>query len=260
MSDDWDFYFARVNDAVSSIFVDLGLRADVPLEKRPWLLWVWVEMQAPRDDGLSSNEEAPKLLEMGDSLDAAICAACDAQLVGRITGANRREFYFYAAEPGGLDAAVEQALRGFQEYRFQSGSKFDAEWEQYVDLLYPTASNLQRMLNRRTLEALEARGDAHEMPRKVDHWLEFPTTAARDACRDTLRGIEFALEGEYESDDSDAQFRHSLVVSRVDRVDSHSINGITLELARVAGEHGGRYDGWECQVTNASGEPRTAIE
>ena len=42
MSDDWDFYFARVNDAVSSIFVDLGIRADVPLEKRPWLLWVFV--------------------------------------------------------------------------------------------------------------------------------------------------------------------------------------------------------------------------
>ena len=25
MSDDWDFYFARVNGAVSSIFVDLGV-------------------------------------------------------------------------------------------------------------------------------------------------------------------------------------------------------------------------------------------
>ena len=33
MSNDWDFYFARVNDAVSSIFVDLGVRADAPLEK-----------------------------------------------------------------------------------------------------------------------------------------------------------------------------------------------------------------------------------
>ena len=48
MSDQWDFYFARINDAVSSIFVDLGLRADVPVEKRPWLLWVWLELRAPQ--------------------------------------------------------------------------------------------------------------------------------------------------------------------------------------------------------------------
>lgn len=258
MSDDWDFYFARVNDAVSSIFVDLGIRTDVPLEKRPWLLWVWVEMKAPRDDGLSSNEEAPKLLEIGEALDAAIGSACDAQLVGRITGAGRREFYFYAAEPGGMDSAIESALGTHREYRFQAGSKFDADWEQYLDLLYPSASNLQRMLNRRTLEALEKRGDAHETPRKVDHWLEFPTTAARDVCRDTLIAIEFALEGEYESDDAAAEFRHSLVVSRVDSVDSHTINGITLELARLAGENGGRYDGWECPVTSAAGEPSPA--
>ena len=46
LSDEWDFYFARVNDAVSSIFVDLGIRDDVPIETRPWLLWVWVQLLA----------------------------------------------------------------------------------------------------------------------------------------------------------------------------------------------------------------------
>lgn len=148
MSDEWDFYFARVNDAVSSIFVDLGIRSDVPLEKRPWLLWVWVEMRAPRPDGLSSNEEAPKLHEIGEALVAAIAPACDGQLVGRITGSNRREFYFYASEPGGLDAAVANAMKGFAEYAFEAGSTFQPEWEQYLELLYPSESNLQRMFNR----------------------------------------------------------------------------------------------------------------
>jgi hypothetical protein len=42
---------------------------------------------------------------------------------------------------------------------------------------------------------------------------------------------------------------HTLVVSRVDSVDMRTINGITLELARLAAEHGGRYDGWESQAT-----------
>lgn len=255
MSDEWDFYFARVNDAVSSIFVDLGIRSDVPLEKRPWLLWVWVEMRAPRPDGLSSNEEAPKLHEIGEALVAAIAPACDGQLVGRITGSNRREFYFYASEPGGLDAAVANAMKGFAEYAFEAGSTFQPEWEQYLELLYPSESNLQRMFNRRVLESLAGSGDAHEVPRAVEHWLAFPSEEARAACRDTLVAIEFALVDEYLSEEPDDAFPHSLVMSRVDSVDSHTINGVTLELARLAHEHGGRYDGWECQVAQATAEP-----
>ena len=43
--------------------------------------------------------------------------------------------------------------------------------------------------------------------------------------------------------------RYALVVSRVDSVDSHTINGITLELQRLAGEYCARYDGWKCAVT-----------
>jgi hypothetical protein len=249
LSDEWDFYFARVNDAVSSIFVDLGVRPEAPLEKRPWLLWVWVELKAPRPDGLSSNEEAPTLHEIGEALAAAIAPACDAQMVGRITGASRREFYFYAAEPGGLDGAAAQAMQRYEHYPFETGSKLDPDWEQYLELLYPSDTNLQRMFNRRVLESLEAEGDVHETPRKVDHWLGFASAQSREACRDTLLAIEFALEEEFESEDAGEAFPHALVVSRVDPVDSHTINGITLELARVAGEHGGRYDGWECPVT-----------
>src|ERR1700741_3258676 len=154
MSDEWDFYFARVNDAVSSIFVDLGIRPAVPLEKRPWLLWVWVEMRSPRPDGLSSNEEARKLHEIGEALDSLVSPSCGGQLVGRITGANRREFYFYASEPGELDAAAANAMKAFEGYKYETGSKFQPEWEQYVDLLYPSDSNLQRMFNRRVLESL----------------------------------------------------------------------------------------------------------
>jgi hypothetical protein len=249
LSDDWDFYFARVNGAVSSIFVDLGIRPDVPLEKRPWLLWVFVELQSPSADGLSTQEESPTLHAIGEALNAMIAPTCGAQLVGRITGAGRREFYFYAEEPGPLDEAVGNAMKAFAAYQPECGSTLQPDWEQYIELLYPSESNLQRMFNRRVLESLEERGDVHETPRRVDHWLEFPDTAARDACRETLVAIEFKLEGEFQSDEAGDDMPHTLVVSRVDSVDSHTINGITLELARLADQHGGRYEGWESPVT-----------
>jgi hypothetical protein len=251
LSDEWDFYFARVNDAVSSIFVDLGIRPDVPVEKRPWLLWVQVEMQSARPDGLSSGDEAPVLQAIGESLDAMLSASCGAQLVGRITGAGRREFYFYAAEPGDLDGATANAMKAFETYKYDTGSSYQPDWDQYLNLLYPSESNLERMQNRRLLEALAEQGDVHEAPRKVDHWMYFADEAARTRCRDTLLAIEFAVEDETKSDDAEDPLPYVLVMSRVDPVDSHTINGITLELARLAAENGGSYDGWGCDAMKA---------
>lgn len=247
MSDEWDFYFARVNDAVSSIFVDLGIRADVPVEKRPWLLWVWVQLQAAKPDGLATNEEARLLHEIGEVLDSMVSATCGAQLVGRITGNGRREFYFYATEPGELTASAAAAMKEFPVYKYETGSTFQPDWDQYL-MLYPSDTNLERMQNRRLLEALAEQGDAHDMPRKVEHWLHFADEATRAACRETLIAIDFTVEDEGMSEAEGEDMPFVLVVSRTDSVDSHTINGITLELARLAGEYCARYDGWECPV------------
>ena len=248
MSGAWDFYFARINDAPASIFIDLGIRADVPLEKRPWLLWVWVRLKSPKPDGLATNEESTGLNPVGEALEAAISATCGAQLVARVTGAGRREFYFYATEPGELQSASASAMKGLPDYKFEYGSTFQPEWDQYL-MLFPSDSNLERMHNRRVLQDLGRQGDVHEVPRKVEHWLHFSDEATRAACRDTLKAIEFAVEDESVSDEESEDLRYQLVVSRVDSVDSHTINGITIELARLAREHDGAYEGWDCAVT-----------
>jgi hypothetical protein len=252
LSDEWDFYFARVNDAVASIFVDLGVRREAPNETRPWLLWVWLKLRNPRPDGLASNDEAPRLNEIGAVLDSTVSATCGAQLVGRITGGGRREFYFYAAEPGALDDAAVQAMKSFDGYEFETGSAFQPEWDHYLGMLYPSDTNLERMRNRRLLEELAGQGDVHELPRKVDHWLYFADEHGRVACRDTLAEIGFAIEEETLSEEEGDALPYALIVSRVDSVDTHSINGITLELARLAGEHRGDYDGWGCEATTAA--------
>lgn len=250
MSDEWDFYFARLNDAVSSIFVDLGVRPDVPIEKRPWLLWVYVQLLAPTPDGLATNEEARKLNEIGEQLSSMVSATCGAQLVGRITGSGRREFYFYAAEPGELTASVANTMKNFPDYPYDTGSTFQPEWDQYL-VLYPSETNLERMHNRRMLEQLAGQGDAHDIPRKVEHWLYFGDEASRAACRETLVAIDFSVEDEGLAEEEDTDMPYALVVSRIDSIDTHTINGITLELHRLAGEYCARYDGWECAVTPA---------
>jgi regulator of RNase E activity RraB len=117
-------------------------------------------------------------------------------------------------------------------------------------MLFPSETNLERMQNRRLLEALAEEGDVHEVPRKVEHWFHFGDEATRAACRETLVAIDFVVEDEGMNEDAGEELPFGLVVSRVDSVDSHTINGITLELQRLAGEYCARYDGWECPVTH----------
>src|SRR5262249_29302165 len=102
MSESWDFYFARVNGTLASLFVDLGLRPSVPGPDRPCLLWVFVEMRAPRPDGLSTSEEAPVLNQIEDALSAQLASALRGAQVGRVTTDGRRELYFYAPTAEGL--------------------------------------------------------------------------------------------------------------------------------------------------------------
>jgi len=248
LSDQWDFYFARLNDAPASIFIDLGIKADVPLEKRPWLLWVWVQLRAPKPDGLATNEEAAQLNSIGEALESVISATCGAQLVARVTGSGRRELYFYATEPGELQSASASAMKSFGDYQFEFGSTFQPDWDQYL-MLFPSASNLERMHNRRVLQELAQQGDVHALPRKVEHWMHFADESTRAACRDALTAIDFAVEVESVSDEEAEDLRYLLVVSRTDSIDSHTINGITIELARLAREHEGTYEGWDCAVT-----------
>lgn len=247
MSDEWDFFFARIDEAPAAIFIDLGIRADVPLEKRPWLLWVWTQLQAPKADGLATNEEAARLNAIGEALDPVISATCGAQLVARVTGDGRREFYFYATEPGELQTAAASAMLAFPDYKYDFGSTFQPDWDQYL-MLFPSDANLERMQNRRMLESLAQQGDIHELPRKLEHWLNFANEATRTACRDALISRGFAVEGQSQSEDQGDELPWQLVLSRVDRVDSHAINGITIELAGLAREHDGVYDGWDCMA------------
>ena len=252
MSDDWDFYFARIDDAPAAIFMDLGIRAEVPLEKRPWLLWVYTQLQAPKPDGLATNEEAARLNSIGEALDAVISATCGAQLVARVTGSGRREFYFYATEPGELQSAAASAMKSFPDYKYDFGSTFQPDWDQYL-MLFPSDSNLERMQNRRMLESLAEQGDVHDLPRKIEHWLYFADEASRAACREALVSAGFAVEDESLSEEEGDELPFHLVVARVDKVDSHSINGITIDLARLAREHDGVYDGWDCMAVRQEG-------
>lgn len=251
---DWDFYFCNVNDALSSIFVDLGAIRRAPVAEKPWLLWIWVGLRSPREDGLSSNDEAPKLYEIEDALTGGLLGQTGAELLGRITGSNRREFYFYAPDDQILGAAMSQVRLEFPDYEFEFGAQGDPEWRQYLDLLYPSEDNMQRIQNRRVLTELEEKGDDHSIPRSIDHCLYFRSAEDRRAFVASIAGAGFTVQSEDEDDDVEGvrERPYSLILVRVDPVTPDHLNQVTLQLFEHARQFGAEYDGWGCEVRSVS--------
>lgn len=254
MSDHWDVYVANVNGAPASILVNLGVRDSVPDPSRPCLLWVFVILREPRDDGLSDSKEAPILQEIEDELSKAFKDNLRAEQVGHITTSGRCEFYFYGPRSGQLEQVVTDVLEKFPGYKHQHGAEDDPDWRHYVDVLYPSAEDWQQIQNRSVLQALQDEGDPLTRPRVVSHWSYFKSTADRNRFIAKAVGAGFKVADQSESDDPAAELRCGVMLERVDRVDWNSINKITLELFRLANELGGEYDGWETSIEREAGE------
>lgn len=146
---DWDFYKCNINDRLSSVYLDLALVNKAPIATLPRLNWHWIRLRYADDRGLSTDEEFDALRAYEDELDAAIAGNPNIMFVGRITGAGRREFYFYSSLDADVEACFETVISNHPEYQFQRGSKRDADWRHYLGTLYPGKYGLEQIRERR---------------------------------------------------------------------------------------------------------------
>ena len=248
MTDQWDFYFASVNDNVASIFVDMGLGEMAPDASKPWLLWAIVPFKDPREDGLSTDEESEVLDEIEDALLESVESSIEGSLVGRITTEGRREFYFYAPTDEGFEQAVGKAMASHSEYEVECGAKEDPDWEHYLGVLFPSPYDLHCINNRHVLEQLRECGDDLESERMVFHWAYFPTEEARARFITEVSQRGFEVTDQEFEENSEFNMPYGVGFERVDHVDWDSINEVTLDLYELAETCDGDYDGWETSV------------
>jgi len=245
MTDNWDFYALRVDEQPASIFLDLGIQADAPMQALPYLVYIRLFMNQPRADGLSSQEEFDMLVSIEKSMEAKLCGD-SAVYVGRNTSAGCRDFYFYVSSPEKWDHQVADLLAAFQGYRYETGSREDANWSVYLDFLCPGPIDRQRIENRRVCEALEHHGDPLTEAREIDHWSHFPDQSTAHAYLTETKALGFQVRSQAMA--TDGPLPHSIQVWRADVPSYQNIDSITLSLYEAAARHGGDYDGWECPV------------
>lgn len=251
MSDNWDFYFCHVDDRPASIFVDIGIGDAPPRSEYPLRQHLVVQLRAPRDDGLSSQDEFDALAAIEDRLHEA-CARHDVRYVGRCTSDGRRDFFFYArAGNEGTDWLAE-AMAGAPGYRYRADVEADPGWGAYFEFLYPDEEGFNFITNRQVLDALARNGDALDQPRPIDHWAYFPHPEQRAGFIERMQALGFQVRELLEPDAENGDY--GVQLSREDIPAQDRIEAITLPLLRAARECGGGYDGWECVVITA-GQP-----
>ena len=251
MADDWDFYLCRIDDSLSSIFLNLALRDGAPDPHRPHLLWIRVPMRSPRPDGLSSAEEAEQLGRVEDALGAALLARLDAVFAGRITGAGRREFYYYAPRAADFRERATAVFRDFPGYEPLIGDKHDPEWALYLELLFPNVRQLQQIRNRQVVAALAEAGDVASTPRPITHWVYFAESADRATAASTLAAAGFDVTL-HDAVTGEAARPYPLRVERVDRADQAAVDEAVFQVMDAIEGMDAEYDGWESPVEEAT--------
>jgi uncharacterized protein (TIGR01619 family) len=246
MTEDWKSYFSNVNDKFASIALNLGLRPSVPMSDKPWLLWVWIYLQSPNAEGLTTNSEAKVIWGIEKELEKVLDAGCGGIYCGRITTDGKRELYFYGKTDSGFEAAVRAVMSSFGGYQFDLGTQREPDWNQYLNVLFPSDEDMQRIGNRDVLETFEKQGDMLEAEREVQHWIYFRRKIDLDWFVQAAqqRGYKTANDGD--NAESDRPF--GLRVIRVQSISQTEIDNTVIELFRLAKIVNGLYDGWEAQV------------
>ena len=248
MSDNWEMYFTNVDDAPAAMLVDMGAAENAPDPERPVLLWMWLNLKSPNEDGFADDTEEPRLVEIEDAFIDAVELTGDAILVGRITTCGRREFYFYAKSSVGFGDSIAESMQAFEEYEFETGEEVDEEWSHYTNVLFPDPENMQEIFNNHVIEELSEAGDSLTTTRLVDHHASFADDASLASFVTAAEAEGFQKLSDEMSEDPDDELPHGVTLQREHAVDWDTIDEVTFVLFSLAGEHEGQYAGWSSPV------------
>ncbi len=236
---DWDFYPCQVDDAPASIFLNLALRDYARTATESTLYALHMQMLDPGSHGMGNQSELDTLGPVEDSV-TSIAARLGARFVGRIRNNGNWQLTFMGPEglSDELSQAGESALDALGR-ECECASQEDADWNYYLDFLYPSPERMRWIQDRRVVDSLASHGDDLSAERRVNHFIYFETVEARESFLAAISelGFEHLLLED-----------NGLQIHRVDSVQLDAIHALSEELNRLVESEHGSYDGWETSV------------
>jgi regulator of RNase E activity RraB len=238
-----DYYvYQNEEGAAVRTETDLSLVDTVPDEKRPWLVWVFVKIKSPDENGWCVEQECEQLLKLRASMQKTFGAEIDAVFAGERMQDGWVELFFYAPTAKKFQSSAASVMKAYEGYAFDTGSSRDAKWENYQLELYPDAVMLQQIESRYIISELEDAGDDHTVEREVEHYLFFQTEANAERFCQMMAEKGFALKEKVLRENS--EYAHGVVLVQMHAVTEEVLMAETSQLFDAAYREHGVYEGW----------------
>ena len=243
----WNFYMCTVDEKAASIRLNFALSEIAPVEDYTHRLTIFIKMNNPTEDGLSSNEEYPILCNIEDKLIDKLETLKDI-FAGTVKTEGRLELYLFTKNPTKSEELCKEVLENFPDYLWETYIDEDKEWDFYYNFLYPDLYSYQAIKNRSVIENLLKDEDKLEKEREIDHWLYFSSEENINIAIRKLEELGYKILSSKKLDD-EKNYPHQLNISRIDNATYNHVNEIVWELLEIVESLDGYYDGWGCNIT-----------
>ena len=110
ITQNWNFYMCRVGDNPASIRLNLALYDIAPVEDYNHRISIFIKMNNPTENGLSSNEEYPILCDIEDEVINRLETLEDI-FAGTVKSQGRLELYVFTKNPEKSEELCKEALK-----------------------------------------------------------------------------------------------------------------------------------------------------
>lgn len=242
----WNFYSTQIDEQWASIRLNLGLYDVAPVKTHQRIVWFSIKVQNPDENNFPTQEELKILNEIEDQMYAEVENA-GAIFAAVVTSAGAFDFYFYIQDNlAEIQNICDRVMSGFPTYQYEFKHREDAEWEDYLEFLYPNRYAYQAIMNRNVIHQLSENGDNPDAIRPIDHWLYFATEEEQKGFITEVTQQGFALQSSDKLDDKEYPFQVYVIKENTTHLEA--INNDVWDLMDLADKFGGYYDGWGCNI------------
>lgn len=246
MQEYWEAYMKPMEGHPSMVSFNAGVSDTVPDSEYMYVGFVKVPLKLPTAEGLITAEEEDEIGFIEDRLEMESLRYRHGKYIGRIITQGTVTFIYYLKLDFEWGDTANAAMKHFENYRYEVGSRMDMEWEVYTKLLFPTAAEWQIIQNHHTCDQLKEAGDNLRLPRAIEHKMFFEMAENRTAFAAHMDKEGFRVQKEFGPTEDVPLY--GLQFYRIDTPFYYDIDNLTLSLIAEGESFNGQYDGWETSL------------
>ena len=246
-NEQWDTYMSSFGNKPASILVDMGLNANVPDKRYPFLVITGPYARNADKNGLPEREEIKDLEDILGATGDFLTGLTAKVLAGTVTYNRQRLNYYYVKDTTGVRNAVMRMYhRSFPGYKFALSMKHDVAWLTYSTFLYPSEETQNWMENNRVITGLLQSGDSLKKPRNILYAGCFKDDSARSAFASFITDKGYAIQRSPMV--KTGTYTHCIVFSQFGYVKKDSVDFATTVVREAVKKFNGSYDGWSAPL------------